>query len=77
MTADDNRLQLVSGGLMTVSQVGEFLNVSRSTVYGLMAQGALSFVKIGRARRIPRHAVLEFATAHLSGALMGVGRDRR
>lgn len=58
---------------MSVRQVGEFLRVSRSIIYELMADDVLPFVKIGRARRIPRRAVLEFAAAHLNGTAIDWG----
>jgi excisionase family DNA binding protein len=64
---DDQVVHLVQAGLMTIEEVGKFLSVARSTVYQLMGKGRLPFVKIGRARRVPRQAVFEFAAAHLSG----------
>ncbi|HEX6507757.1 MAG TPA: helix-turn-helix domain-containing protein [Chloroflexota bacterium] len=35
-----------------------FLQVSRSTLYGLMDGGELAYVKIGKARRIPWTALI-------------------
>lgn len=76
MSVDEKRLELVAAGLMTIDQVEEFLGLSRSKIYSLCGNG-LPFVKIGRSRRIPRQAVLEFAAAHLRGALGEVTRDNR
>lgn len=61
------RTDLVGDGLMTVSDAVAFLRLSRSTVYGLMDAGKLTYVRIGRARRIPRRAVVELAAANLVG----------
>ncbi|MEU6924789.1 helix-turn-helix domain-containing protein [Streptomyces sp. NPDC046631] len=35
-------------------EVAEALSLSRSTVYELMAEGALKYIKLGRTRRIRR-----------------------
>lgn len=59
--------QLVADGLMLVLEAARFLKVSRSTVYELMDTGLLVYVKLGRARRIPRRAVVELAAANLRG----------
>lgn len=39
--------------LATVVDAAEYLNVGRSTIYGLMDVGKIAYVKIGRCRRIP------------------------
>jgi excisionase family DNA binding protein len=57
----------VSDGLMDIREVAKFLSVGRSTVYVLMDEGRLPFAKIGRARRIPRRAVIDYAAAQLRG----------
>ena len=64
----DNDIDLVSEGLMTVRKAAEFLGLSRSTVYALMESGELPFAKIGKARRIPRRAVAEFAASRMVGS---------
>ena len=61
-------VRLVAEGLMRVAEVAEFLGVSRGFVYAEMARGALPWLKLGRARRLPRRAVLEYAAARLEGA---------
>ena len=39
-------------GLKTVADVAEYLRLSRSKVYALMEDGSLSYVKLGKSRRI-------------------------
>ena len=63
MTPDE----LIADGLMTVPEAAKFLAVGRSSVYEAMDRGELAFVKLGRCRRIPRRAVLEFARVNLQG----------
>lgn len=58
---------VVEEGLLSVREAARFLSVSRSTLYELMESGQLYYVKIGRARRIPRRAVLELAARNLRG----------
>ena len=40
--------------LLSIKQVAERLNMSRSKVYGLIAAGAIASVKVGRLTRVPR-----------------------
>jgi excisionase family DNA binding protein len=40
--------------LRTVKEAAAQLAVSRSTVYQLMSDSSLTYVKIGRSRRVPR-----------------------
>ncbi len=58
---------MVEDGLLTVAEAAEFLKLYRSTLYALMDDGELPFAKIGRARRIPRRAVVELAGRNLHG----------
>ena len=60
---------IVADGLLTIKEAGAFLKVSRATIYTLMDSGDLPFVKIGRARRIPKRAVIEFAQRNLFGSV--------
>jgi excisionase family DNA binding protein len=46
-------------GLARVRDAEDFLNVSRATVYNLMENGTLKYVKIGRSRRIAWDALEE------------------
>lgn len=63
----DQPERLVTDGLMRVSEVGRFLGLSRSSVYQLMNRGELPWAKLGRARRVPRRAVVELAARCLRG----------
>ena len=63
----ENKDEIVSGGLMTVSEVARFLGLSRASIYLLMERGELPWVKLGRARRVPRRAVVELASRNLLG----------
>jgi len=62
-----DREEVVRDGLLSVPETGRFLSLSRSKVYLLMERGDLAYVKIGRARRIPRRAVIELAARNLTG----------
>jgi excisionase family DNA binding protein len=73
--------ELLADGLDRVDAAARFLAMSRSTLYAMMASGALPFVKIGKSRRVPRRAVFELAVRGLvtapsadCGALPGRGR---
>ena len=46
--------------LLTPEEAAEALNISRSTLYGLLQVGDLGSVKIGKARRIPTEAVRSY-----------------
>ncbi len=59
----------LNAGLMTVPEAVAFLRVSRSFLYAEMGRGALPWVKLGRARRIPRVAVIDYAASRLYGGL--------
>lgn len=59
--------EVVADGLMSVADTARFLSVSRSMLYEFMESGRLVYVKLGRARRIPRRAVVALAAANLCG----------
>jgi len=67
------RDELVGDGLVSVPAGAAFLAISRSTIYVLMDQGVLPYVKFGRARRIPRRALIELAARNLQGRGNGGG----
>ena len=52
---------------MRIPEVARFLALSRASVYQLMDRGELAWVKFGRARRVPRRAVVELAARRLIG----------
>ena len=63
----DRDFELVVDGLVAIGEAEKFLGLGRSTLYALMGKGELPYVKIGRARRIPRKALVELATRNLVG----------
>lgn len=63
--------ELVSDGLVSIAAAMRFLTLSRSTVYQMMDNGALMYVKLGRARRIPKRALVELAARNLRGGWNG------
>lgn len=66
-TAAEADLEIVRDGLSDIKAATEFTGLSRSMLYSLMEQGRLRYVKIGRARRIPRRALVELAAKNLRG----------
>ncbi|WP_030349495.1 helix-turn-helix domain-containing protein [Streptomyces scopuliridis] len=51
--------------LLTVPQVMARLQLSRSAVYDLLRTGQLASITLGRARRIPTHALTDFIRTRL------------
>ncbi len=64
---DEERVLLVKEGLVTVAEAQKFASLSRSKLYSMMDTGELAFVKLGRARRIPRRALITLAAANVRG----------
>jgi excisionase family DNA binding protein len=60
---------LVGDGFVDVAEAGRFLHLSRAKLYQLMDDHELPYAKFGKARRIPRRALLEYANR----CLVGVG----
>jgi excisionase family DNA binding protein len=52
---------LVDDGFVDVGEAARFLGICRAKLYQLMESGELVYGKIGKARRIPRRALVEFA----------------
>lgn len=66
MSGREHRMTVVADGLGSIRDAAQYLGVSRSSIYRLMDQGLLAYVKLGRSRRIPRRAVIELAARNLS-----------
>ena len=49
---------LLEDGVVSVREAAEFVGLSRSALYQLMAAGDLQFVKIGRRRLVPKRALI-------------------
>ncbi|MCX5231408.1 helix-turn-helix domain-containing protein [Streptomyces sp. NBC_00233] len=54
--------------LLTVPQVMARLQVGHSAVYELLRSGQLASIALGRARRIPTHALTDFIRTRLEQA---------
>jgi excisionase family DNA binding protein len=64
---NDTTQQLLAGGLLRIEEAETFSGLGRSTLYKHMDDGTLPYVKIGRARRIPKQALIDFVADHLHG----------
>ncbi|MGI5438451.1 helix-turn-helix domain-containing protein [Streptomyces shenzhenensis] len=51
--------------LLTVPQVMARLQLGRSAVYDLLRTGQLASITLGRARRVPAHALTDFIHTRL------------
>lgn len=70
MEAIANRTQseveeILRDGLMTVREAAQFSGLGKTTLYGLMETGRLAYVRVGRARRIPKRELLRFLASQL------------
>ena len=54
--------------LLSVSEAGHRLHVSRPVLYDLIRSGKLRSLRVGRVHRIPVWALDEFVAAELSGS---------
>ncbi|MFD9338144.1 helix-turn-helix domain-containing protein [Streptomyces sp. NPDC060028] len=55
--------------LLTVPEVMARLKIGRSALYNLIRSRRLASLTIGRARRIPVHALTDYIQLHLEGAV--------
>ena len=53
---------VIEDGFVKVPEAARFLNLSRAKVYLLMDAGELAYAKFGRSRRIPRRALMQYAS---------------
>jgi excisionase family DNA binding protein len=63
----DQPAEVLADGLLTVNAAAKFLAVGKTKLYGEMDAGRLPFCKFGRARRIPRRALIAYAESNLRG----------
>jgi excisionase family DNA binding protein len=61
------RPTLVDSGFVDIRTAGQFLSLSRASVYKLMERGELLYAKFGRSCRIPHEALREYAARQLVG----------
>lgn len=64
----DRDQQLADEGFVSIQGAADFLSVSRGMIHVLLNRGELPSAKIGRVRRIPRKALLQFASQQLASA---------
>lgn len=65
------REHLCADGLLTVAEATQFIGLGKSMLYQLMERGRLPYVRIGRARRIPKRALVQLAAGNLVGYTEG------
>jgi excisionase family DNA binding protein len=65
-TKSESMASLPEEQLLTVEEVSNRLRVSRSSVYGMIERGELPSIKLGKSRRIPHKAVVEFVQKALA-----------
>jgi excisionase family DNA binding protein len=63
--------ELMADGIVSIDEACRFLQLGRSSIYKLMDEGDLQYVKIGGVRRIPRRALIALAGRHLVGQARG------
>jgi excisionase family DNA binding protein len=59
--------------LLTIKQAARVLNLGRSTVYELIADGRLEVVHIGRSTRVPTDAISKLIQGLRDGKAITVG----
>ena len=64
---NQNACSVVEDGFISIPEAARFLHLSRAKLYQLMDAGQLQYARFGRARRVPRRALLDFAQASLVG----------
>ena len=62
--------------LLNINEAAATLGLGRSLVYTLVATGELASIKVGRARRIPIHAIDDFIARRLEQEMSSVGVRR-
>lgn len=53
-------------GLLTVPEAAKLLRISRNLAYELVAQHEIPSLRLGRAIRIPRHALVQWLDRRLA-----------
>jgi len=56
---------ILADGLMSVRDAAKFSGLGKTTLYGLMDSGRLAYVRVGRARRIPKRELMRFLAGQL------------
>ncbi len=61
-------VEVAMQGVATLAEAGEFLKLSRSTLYGLMDSGQLAYSRFGKSRRIPWSELQRYVEASTTTA---------
>lgn len=48
--------------LYTIDEACELLAIKRTTMFTLLKDGTIHSIQVGRSRRIPRHALIQFSS---------------
>ena len=64
-TKQDERAELLADGCITVLEAAKFSGLGKTTLYELMDAGRLAYVRVGRARRIPKRELVRFLAGQL------------
>jgi prophage regulatory protein len=59
--------------LLKPSEVGQMLGIGRSLVYGLIAQGVIPSVRLGRSIRVPKASLEKWINDHEKTTGNGTG----
>ena len=73
MTETTQSNEVFEEGLMTVAEASKFLSIGKSKLYELMDAGQLVYAKFGKARRIPKRALVDLAKANMRGGWKQTG----
>jgi excisionase family DNA binding protein len=58
------KANVMANGLARIPEAMAYLQISRTALYGLMDNGQLSYVKIGKSRRIPWAELIRLVERH-------------
>lgn len=65
--SDDPRERYVADGLLKPKDAAEFCGVSLRHLHNLIDRGEVPVVRLGRARRVPKHGLVRYLAANLNG----------
>lgn len=65
MQEKSTKYELAEGGFMSTADAETFSGLKKSKLYLLMASGELPYTHVGKARRIPKRALIELMARNL------------
>jgi excisionase family DNA binding protein len=69
----DDKMRLLETGVLNVRQAADMVGQCVASVYAAMERGDLPYIKLGRSRRIPKRALLEWMAANMRGGWVTEG----